>query len=178
MGVTFDRILEDFNGPFEKLTDFAKVPAGKIAAQAPAGYYFTHQANDSFIVVNRLLAAGEDVSWLQTGPLGPGTFYVAAKPTTRALIQKAATDLGVSFESAATAPTGTMSHLKKLRIGLFDTYGGGMRAAKSCWNSVRQRQIVAWSERYNLPSLPYTASCEVTRANASPPWVQMGCASP
>ena len=83
MGVKFDRILDDFTGPFEKLTDFAKVPAGKIAAQAPAGYYFTHQANDSFTVVNRLLAAGEDVSWLQTGPLGPGTFYVAAKPTTR-----------------------------------------------------------------------------------------------
>ena len=126
MGVKFDRILDDFTGPFEKLTDFAKVPAGRIAAQAPAGYYFTHQANDSFTVVNRLLAAGEDVSWLQTGPLGPGTFYVAAKPTTRPLLQKAATDLGISFESAATAPTGTMSHLKKLRIGLFDTYGGGM----------------------------------------------------
>ncbi len=51
MGVQFDRILDDFNGPFEKLTDFAKAPAGRITgAAAPAGYYFTHQANDSFIV--------------------------------------------------------------------------------------------------------------------------------
>ena len=73
-----------------KLTDFAKVPAGTIARRRrPAGYYFTHQANDSFIVVNRLLAAGEDVSWLQNGPMGRGTFYVAAKPTTRAILQKA-----------------------------------------------------------------------------------------
>ena len=124
MGVTFDRILDDFTGPFTKLTDFAKVPAGTIAAApASAGYYFTHQANDSFIVINRLLAAGEDVSWLQNGPMGRGTFYVAAKPTTRPILQEAATELGITFESAATAPTGPAAHLRKLRIGLFDTYG-------------------------------------------------------
>jgi hypothetical protein len=126
MGVTFDRILDDFTGPFTKLTDFAKAPGGTITGAATAGYYFSHQANDSFIVINRLLKAGEDVSWLQTGPLGPGTFYVAAKPTTRALVEKAAADLGVSFEATATAPTGTMARLKAPRIGLFDTYGGGM----------------------------------------------------
>ena len=127
MGVKFDRILDEFTGPFERLTDFAKVPAARITeAAAPAGYYFTHQANDSFIVVNRLLAAGEDVSWLQNGPMGRGTFYVEAKPTTRPILQKAATELGVGFESTATAPAGPAAHLKKLRIGLFDTYGGGM----------------------------------------------------
>jgi hypothetical protein len=67
------------------------------------------------------------VSWLADGPLGTGTFYVANKPTTRAILQKAATDLGVSFESTATAPTGG-SKLRKLRVGLFDTYSGGMPA--------------------------------------------------
>ncbi len=43
MGVKFDRILDDFNGPFEKLTDFAKAPAGSIkgAQGTPVGYYFT-----------------------------------------------------------------------------------------------------------------------------------------
>ncbi len=30
MGVQFDRILDGFDGPFEKLTDFAKPPAGSI----------------------------------------------------------------------------------------------------------------------------------------------------
>ena len=126
MGVQFDRILDDFTGPFEKLTDFAKVPAGTIAAQAPAGYYFTHQANDSFIVVNRLLAAGEDVSWLQNGPLGPGTFYVAAKPTTRPLLQKAATDSASASSRRRRRRPARCRTCKKLRIGLFDTYGGGM----------------------------------------------------
>jgi hypothetical protein len=127
MGVVFDRILDGFDGPFEKLTDFAKPPAGTIrGGQSPVGYYFSHQSNDSFIAINRLLAANEDVSWLSNGPMGAGTFYVAAKPTTRAILQKAATDLGVSFEGATTAPTGPAARLRKPRIGLFDTYGGGM----------------------------------------------------
>ncbi len=127
MGVVFDRILDPFDGPFQPLTDFAAVPAGAIrGGQTLAGYYFSHQSNDSFIAVNRLVAAGENVSWLATGPMGTGTFYVAAKPTTRAILEKAAADLGLSFDAATTAPSGTAASLRKLRIGLYDTYGGGM----------------------------------------------------
>src|SRR5262249_17352790 len=37
-----------------------------------------------------------------------------------------ATELGVSFQPATSAPTGAMAKLRKLRIALFDTYGGGM----------------------------------------------------
>jgi hypothetical protein len=124
MGVKFDRILDDFNGPFTKLTDFAKPPAGKVTtAPTAAGYHFSHQTNDSFIAINRLLKAGEEVSWLQNGPLGRGTFYVAAKPTTKALVDKIAAELGVSFEAASSAPNGAAAKLKAPRIGLFDTYG-------------------------------------------------------
>jgi hypothetical protein len=138
MGVQFDRILDAFDVPStEILTDLAKPPAGAIktagsgaslaAAQgAAAGYYFSHKATNSFIAINRLVAANEDVNWLANGPLGYGTFYVAAKPTTLALLQKAAADLGLTFESTVTVPTGPMSKLRKLRIGLVDHYGGGM----------------------------------------------------
>ncbi len=130
MGVQFDRILDTFDGPFERLTDFARTPAGTVAAAqgGPVGYYFSHQSNDSFIAVNRLLAANEDVSWLSTGPMGSGTFFVAAKPTTRAILQKAATDLGVTFQSAAVAPAGNAMTLRTPRIGLVDHYGGSMPA--------------------------------------------------
>jgi hypothetical protein len=134
MGVEFDRVLDPFDGPFVTIPDFAKAPAGTIKSVAvasyyyrsapaePVGYFFSHQANDSFIVVNRLLAANEDVSWLPDDPTGRGTFYVAAKPTTLPILQKAAAELGVSFESAPVAPAPGMK-LRKLRIGLFDTYG-------------------------------------------------------
>jgi len=133
MGVKFDRMLDGFDGPFEALKDFAKVPAGAItpsasgagpagAQGAAAGYYFTHAANDSFIVVNRLVAAGEDVSWLADGPFGPGTFYVAARSTTRPILEKAAADFGITFQTT-TAPPAPAPKIRKLRIGLFDQYG-------------------------------------------------------
>jgi hypothetical protein len=126
MGVVFDRVLDGFDGPFEVLTDFATAPAGTVGGQSPAGYYFSHVSNDSFIAINRLVAAGEEVSWLSDGPLGTGTFYVAARPATRELLDTIAGDLGVSFQAAPSAPTGAMAPLRQLRIGLYDTYGGGM----------------------------------------------------
>jgi len=127
MGVAFDRVLEGFDGPFEKLSGLAAVPSSTVtgASSAP-GYYFGHASNNSFIAINRLVAAGEDVRWLNHGPMGTGTFYVAAKPTTRATIDRIAKELGVKFEAATAAPTGESSTLRKLRIGLYDRYGGMM----------------------------------------------------
>jgi uncharacterized membrane protein YgcG len=123
MGVRFDRVLDDFTGPFTKITDLTSPPVGTIGyAERPVGYYFTHEANNSFAIVNRLLKAGEDVSWLDSGPLGRGTFYVTAKAATRAPLERAL-PLGVSFQPAATAPTGAAMALRAPRIALFDTYG-------------------------------------------------------
>jgi hypothetical protein len=130
MGVQFDRILEGFDGPFEKIAGVAVTPPGRIIGGAPAaqaaGFYFSHKSNDSYIAVNRLMKAGETVSWLADGPMGAGTYYVAAKPTTRALLEKMAVDLGVTFQAATAAPTGRMTVLRAPRIGLYDQYGGSM----------------------------------------------------
>src|SRR5687768_6642975 len=130
MGVQFDRILDGFDGPFEKIAGVAVTPPGRIIGGAPAaqptGFYFSHKSNDSYIAVNRLMKAGETVSWLADGPMGAGTYYVAAKPTTRALLEKMAVDLGVTFQAATAAPTGRMTVLRAPRIGLYDQYGGSM----------------------------------------------------
>ena len=61
MGVTFDRVLDDFNGPFQRVTDLQKPAPGKVTS-GTAGYLLTHASNDAFTAVNRLLAAGEEVS--------------------------------------------------------------------------------------------------------------------
>jgi hypothetical protein len=96
------------------------------APSQATGFYFSHKSNDSYIAVNRLMKAGETVSWLADGPMGAGTYYVAAKPTTRALLEKMAVDLGVTFQAATAAPTGRMTVLRAPRIGLYDQYGGSM----------------------------------------------------
>ena len=67
MGVKFDRVLEGFDGPFEKVSGLQKPAPGKVTGTAAAGYLLSHAANDSFTAINRLLAAGEEVAWLDLG---------------------------------------------------------------------------------------------------------------
>ena len=58
MGVQFDRILDGFDGPFTKVNGLLPPPAGSISGPArPAGYLISHQINNSFILINRLLKA-------------------------------------------------------------------------------------------------------------------------
>jgi hypothetical protein len=126
MGVKFDRVLDKIDGTFEKVAGLQKAPAGKVTGTATAGYLFSHATNDSFTAINRLLKAGEDVSWL-TGTTQPGAFFVSAKPTTQAAVTKIAGDLGVSFEGIASPPPGAYAiKLKKVRVALVDQYGGSM----------------------------------------------------
>ncbi len=140
MGVKFDRILDAFDGPFEKIADLAPVPAGKVA-QAPAGggYLLSHQVNDAFVAVNRLLKANEDVYWLKSpvtagGKTYPaGTMYVTAKTSTLPILQRLVTDRGLSFEPVPARPAGDAMKLKPVRIGLWDQYGGSMPSGWTRW---------------------------------------------
>ena len=125
MGVQFDRVLDGFDGPFEKVSGLQKPAPGTVTGTATAGYTFSHAINNSFTAINRLLAAGEDVTWITGGPQA-GTFFVAARPSTRAAVEKIAADLGVGFEGAPAQPAGEAIKLRKLRIGLSDRYGGSM----------------------------------------------------
>ena len=133
MGVKFDRILEGFDGPFEEIkTETVPPPPAKvIGAGDIAGYYLDTRMNDSFRAVNKLLAAGEEVKRLKEpvevgGTKYPaGTFFVARKGTTPALVVKIATELGTPFVGGS-APGAAAVTLKPVRVALLDRYGGSM----------------------------------------------------
>ena len=141
MGVVFDRVLDAFDGPFAPLPDVVPPPPGKMPA-APAttggGYLLSHQPNDTFVAINRLLKAGEDVGWttvpLTTGgkTYPAGSIFVAAKATTLPILQKLSTDKGVSADAVTVTPP-VLSRLKPLRIGLWDSYGGSMPSGWTRW---------------------------------------------
>ncbi len=138
MGVAFDRVLEGFDGPFERIAGFAEPPAGTVTeAASAAGYLFSHRVNDAFLAVNRLLAADEEVYWLRTptidDPSTAGTFYVTAMPSTLARLQAMASEIGLSFEATSTRPAATDVKLQKVRIGLWDRYGGSMPSGWTRW---------------------------------------------
>jgi hypothetical protein len=128
MGVQFDRILDGFDGPFEKVSGLQQPPAGKVSDGITGPCVLSHATNNAFIAVNRLLAAGHTVLWNQRGD---GGFVVTAP---RDVLQKLAVDLGVSFE---LPPSGLVTSdaikLRKLRIALADHYGGSMPSGWTRW---------------------------------------------
>ena len=140
MGVQFDRILNGFEGPFEKIEGLAKPPAGQVVnARNAAGFLLSHQMNDAFTATTRLLAAGEDVYWLTSefsadGKTYPaGTIYIPSKASTGAAVAKAAQELNVTFEGAAARPHGEALKLRPVRVGLWDRYGGSMESGHIRW---------------------------------------------
>ncbi len=68
MGVAFDRILDGFSGPFEIGPGRPQAPGRGFRCQGgAAGYLLDHRVNDTFVAINRLLKAGDEVFWLKDG---------------------------------------------------------------------------------------------------------------
>ncbi|MGO9893060.1 MAG: M14 metallopeptidase family protein [Bryobacteraceae bacterium] len=141
MGVKFDRILDDFSGPFAKITEelLPPPPAKIFGPSSPAGYLLSHQINNSFIVINRLLKANCDVYWLKQDEtvegqdLGAGAIWVPASDTARTVLDGGAKELGVPAYALEKAPSGDAVKLKPIRIGLYDQFGGSMPSGWTRW---------------------------------------------
>ena len=141
MGVQFDRILDGFTGPFEKVGPWTVAPpAGKVASVANAtGFITGPRTNDAFIALNRLLKANQEVLRLRSpmtvsGTLYPaGSFYVHATPSASSVVQQSAKQLGITFDATTTAPPSDAMRLRAPRVGLWDTYGGSMPAGWTRW---------------------------------------------
>jgi len=138
MGLKFDRILDAFDGPFEKIADVIKPPAGKVTEAAGAvGYVVNHKNNDAMIAVNRLLKANEEAFFVADRKYqsadGTGVIFITAKPTTKAVLDKAAMDLGLNFTAVTARPAGATYKLTRPRIGLADVYGGSMPSGHVRW---------------------------------------------
>lgn len=140
MGVTVDRILDGFDGPFEALDDEV-APPSHAPAQAPAagGYLLSHQVNDAFVAVNRLLKAGAEVYWLKAvvtagGRQWPaGTMFVPASAGAWPIVQRLTADKGLEFAAVPTVPAVDKLKLQRTRIGLWDQYGGSMPSGWTRW---------------------------------------------
>ena len=138
MGLKFDRVLENVDGPLEKIADVITPAAGQVtSAQGAVGFTVPHRLNDSFKAVNRLLKAGEEVFFVGDRSFqsqdGTGVIYITAKPSTAAVLQKAAADFGLTFTGVTSRPAGALYKLTKPRIALWDQYGGSMPSGHTRW---------------------------------------------
>ncbi len=140
MGVQFDRVLDGFEGPFEPIAGPVAPPAGKVSgpSEGVAGYFLDPRLNDAFRAVNRLLAAGYEISRLRQPvsaagkSYAAGTFYVSSKSGARPLVERLAFELGTPFTATAQAPAEAAA-VKAVRIGLWDRYGGSMPSGWTRW---------------------------------------------
>ena len=138
MGFQFDRILNNFDGPFEAI-NYGEIQQAKsnFTAKSGAGYILDSRANNSFVAVNDLLQAGVDVYRITNTSdikpaVGQGSFFVPASSKSSLLIQKASSDLGANIIASSKRPK-EMNKVSKLRIALWDIYGGSMSSGWVRW---------------------------------------------
>ncbi len=130
MGVQFDRIMDGFEGPFEKnpLGQIIKL-SGAAVKKSSAGYVLDARANQSYKAVNDLINGGVDVYRISNVASGSaysnGSFYIASNAKAKSIIDKTVAENNVQFIAVDQKPT-ALAKIKKARIALWDTYGGSM----------------------------------------------------
>lgn len=139
MGVKFDRILDSFDGPFEKVADEVKPPPGSIIGSGGAGYLITHAVNNAFILQNRLLRKKHPIYWL-TKPIevdhrsfAAGAIWIPAEGGVREIVAAAVKELGFDAYALNARPAGVTLRIRPVRIGLVDVYGGSMPSGWLRW---------------------------------------------
>jgi hypothetical protein len=124
--VKFDRILDPFTGPFEKLSGFAQIPPTQMPSLRPdeRAFAWSRGTNDAFLALNRLLKAGELVytATQASGSVGHGTFFVRPSAAAQRILTAVAAERGLKFSAVATIPEAVL--VRAPRIALWDVYGG------------------------------------------------------
>lgn len=135
MGIEFDRILDQIDGPFEEIEGFAEPLKGEIINTSNTkGFLMDHAINDAAVVTNRLLAAKQEVYWLtepfeREGKRWPaGTFYIPASRRSYEIVEEAASELGITFIGVNDMLSNEVTRINNVRIGLWDRYGGSMQS--------------------------------------------------
>lgn len=120
MDVKFDRILDDFSGPFER-NPYGKLlnPENKLTSGST--YVLSAAQNDSYTAVNDLLKNKIEVYRSADN----GNFYVSSAG--KSILEKANVKL-----KTATAPKNKIK-ISAGRIALWDTYGGSMASGWVRW---------------------------------------------
>ena len=124
MNVDFDRVLDDFKGPFQRIPYGELQSPEKRPLASSSAYLINAQSNNAFRAVNELLNAGQSVSRVSSGT-DAGDFYIPATEKSRAILKNQITGPGLEVRSTARSLK-NISQLKPLRIALWDTYGGSM----------------------------------------------------
>ena len=131
MGVQFDRLLEPFDGPFERIPyGEAQTVKGSINTLGSIkGYLIDAKANRSYTIANDLLKQGIEVfritDSIKSVDASLGSFYVPSSNKTKSAIEKIIVDNGVAVNTVSKKPS-SLEKIKVARVALWDNYGGSI----------------------------------------------------
>jgi hypothetical protein len=137
MGVQFDRIMDGFDGPFEKnpLGEIIKLQ-GTPVKNSSSGYILDARSNQSYKAVNYLMKGAVDVYRITGVKAGSaysnGSFYIPHSARSKSIIDKNITESKVEFITADQKPA-AVNKIRKARVALWDTYGGSMPSGWIRW---------------------------------------------
>ncbi|MES3016714.1 MAG: M14 metallopeptidase family protein [Bacteroidota bacterium] len=124
MDIDFDRIMDDFKGPFQRVP-YGELQSPEVKALASSGGYLINaQSNNAFRAVNDLLNAKQVVSRINSGSQR-GDFYIPATEKSKNILRSQIAGPGLEVRAASSTPKNT-TKVSGLRIALWDTYGGSM----------------------------------------------------
>jgi hypothetical protein len=127
MGVQFDRILEPFSAPLEKVTDWNVSPTPATISQTEGVLEIDRRQNDAYRAVNRLLKAGVRVQATSVA------FLVGPGGSTIGHLNSLVAPLGVRARPTDYEVTSGIPVVRAKRIGLWDQYGGSMPSGWTRW---------------------------------------------
>ncbi len=139
MGVKFDRVLDGFDGPFQKIEGLLPKPPAAPPVTDGRGWVIDRRINDGFVAVNRLLAAGQRVDQLtEPATLGgktwpAGTWYVPGGGRALEILRQVAADKSLPVVAAGGLAANATKPVRRVKVGLWDQYGGSMPSGWVRW---------------------------------------------
>jgi len=179
MGVTVDPVDGAVTGGLQKLT--GPVPAVGRVGKGASGYALDGRLNDSFKAVNLLFDKGVTVRRVDepVGGLAAGDFVVAAGP--EATLADVARQTGVDFTPLKAEIKQGARDVKRLRIGMYQRYGGGnmdegwtrlvLEQFSFPYTSLMDAEIKkgALNERYDVIIIPEDSTSAITGERGAAP---------
>jgi hypothetical protein len=135
MGVTVDRITENFNASTTQIKEMLKPVAGTVSGNSKYGYVFSNRDNLSAKAINRLQAEGYAVSILKEDfeGMNAGSVVVRSKRGLDAEVGELSKALGIDFKGVSANPAVEKVELKKIKVGIYKSWQANMDEGWSRW---------------------------------------------
>ncbi|MEO9004869.1 MAG: M14 metallopeptidase family protein [Ginsengibacter sp.] len=133
MGISFDRILHGFDGPFTTIP-YGEIqsPPLQIVKSSDSGFILSPSRNNTFLAINELLSKSIDVYRVpeKKGVIEAGSIYIPSNGA--AILKKAGMEWGVQVTPVNRIPV-LKKKLTPARVALFDQYGGSIPSGWVRW---------------------------------------------